>query len=58
VVATYRQTGARQAAVAALYGVSVSFLKKLMAPERQSGSLVAKAASRVYVCHLNATAQA
>lgn len=41
VVAAYRQPGARQAAVAALFGVSVSFLKKLLRHERQTGSLVA-----------------
>lgn len=58
VVAAYRQPGARQAAVAALFGVSVSFLKKLLRHERQTGSLVAKPASGGRVRYLDAAAQA
>jgi putative transposase len=58
VVAAYRQPGARQATIAALFGVSVSFLKKLLAHERQTGSLVAKAASGGRARYLDAAAQA
>ena len=58
VVAAYRQPGARQAAVAALFGVSVSFLKKLLRHERQTGSLAAKPASGGRARYLDAAAQA
>lgn len=58
VVAAYRQPDARQAAVAALFGVSVSFLKKLLRHERQTGSLVAKPASGGRARYLDAEAQA
>lgn len=50
VVAAYRHhAGARQAAVAALFGVSVSSLKKMLRHERQTGSLVPKPASGGWV---------
>jgi transposase len=58
VVAAYRQPGARQAAVAERFGVSVSFLKKLLRHERQTGCLAAKAASGGRVRYLDAEAQA
>lgn len=58
VVAAYRQPGARQAAVAAHFGVSVSFLKKLLRYERQTGSLAPKPASGGRARYLDAAAQA
>ena len=58
VVAAYRQPGARQAAVAARFGVSVSFLKKLLRHERQTGSLAPKPASGGRLRYLDAEAQA
>ncbi|MGI4737101.1 MAG: hypothetical protein ACRYG7_18175 [Janthinobacterium lividum] len=58
VVAAYRQPGARQAAVAAVFGVSVSFLKKLLRHERQTGSLASKPASGGRARYLNSEAQA
>ncbi|RYE90156.1 MAG: transposase [Cytophagaceae bacterium] len=58
VVAAYRQPGARQATVAALFGVSVSFLKKLLRHERQTGSLAPKPASGGRARYLDAEAQA
>ncbi|HET9505361.1 MAG TPA: hypothetical protein VFO93_17590 [Hymenobacter sp.] len=57
VVAAYRQPGARQAAVAAQFGVSVLFLKKLMAHERRTCSLAAKPASGGRAYYLDAAAQ-
>jgi transposase len=57
VVTAYRQPGAKQAAVAVLFGVSVSF-KKLLAHEHQTGSLVAKVASGSRARYLDAAAQA
>ena len=58
VVAAYRQPSARQAAVAAVFGVSVSFLKKLLRHERQTGSLAPKPASGGRARYLDAEAQA
>ncbi|MGI4742836.1 MAG: hypothetical protein ACRYG7_47365 [Janthinobacterium lividum] len=58
VVAAYRQPGARPAAVAARFGVSVSFLKKLLRHERQPGSLAPKPASGGRARYLDAEAQA
>ncbi len=58
VVAAYRQPGARQAVVAARFGVSVSFLKKLLRHERQTGSLAPKPASGGCARYLDAAAQA
>ena len=57
-VVAYRQPGARQAAVAVLFGVSVSFLKKLLRHERQTGSLAAEVASGGRARYLDAAAQA
>jgi transposase len=45
IVAALRQPQSRQAAVAERFGVSVAFIKKLLAHERQTGSLAPKPAS-------------
>ncbi len=58
VVAAYRQPGARQTQVAARFEVSVSFLKKLLRHERETGSLAPKPASGGRARYLDAAAQA
>ena len=57
VVAALRQPKSRQAAVAERFGVSVAFIKKLLAHERQTGSLAPKPASGGRARYLDAEAQ-
>lgn len=58
IVAALRQPNSRQAVVAERFGVSVAFIKKLLAHERQTGSLAAKPASGGRTRYLDAEAQA
>lgn len=58
VAAACQQPGARQAAVAERFGVSVPFIKNLLRRQRQTGSLTAKPASGGRARYLDAAAQA
>ena len=58
IVAALRQPKSRQAAVAERFEVSVAFIKKLLAHERQTGSLAPKPASGGRARYLDAAAQA
>jgi transposase len=57
VVAALRQPKSRQAVVAERFGVSVPFIKKLLAQERQTGSLAPKPANGGRPPSLDAAAQ-
>lgn len=58
IVAALRQPTSRQAAIAARFGVSVAFIQKLLAHERQTGSLAPKPARGGRARYLDAEAQA
>ncbi len=58
IVAALQQPNSRQATVAERFGVSVPFIKKLLAHERQTGSLAPKPASGGRARYLDADAQA
>ena len=58
VAAACQEPGARQAEVAARFGVSVPFIKKLLRRQRDTGSVAAKPASGGRARYLDAAAQA